>query len=390
LAQASLACHQNCLCGAMPPSSPSEYRFGVGTRVLCNVQGGFRPGTIVRLRYSEPGWPPGKIVPYQVQLDEGPKIYVPVDHDRVCRKIPVAWWAAAFEGKTIQDFSHDPSGDILSRAGSKKDVNKRDFHGEVPLMHAVRFNWPKGVATLIAMKADVNVTDNFEMCPLHMAVPHGVAMMKILVNAKADLNWQDDDPNFDPQWTSKTFGDRPEHRTPLHYACLGGDAEAVSFLLKAGAELNIQDGQWKTPLHLAIEEGNTEIIDILLRHGPDVNLGNIESGMNNSPLMDASHNGDLTLVAKLINAAADANQQGKQRMSALHLAVRKNYDAIAEALLASRADMMQESQCGTALEMARKKGSADLLRVFGLNRTENTQGKVAELDAAQRKALFLD
>merc|ERR1712176_629320 len=137
-------------------------------------------------------------------------------------------------------------------------------------------------------------------------------------------------------------------------------------------------------------EGNTEIIDILLRHGPDVNLGNMESGMDNSPLMDASHNGDLTLVEKLINASADVNQQGKQRMSALHLAVRKSYVGIAEALLASRADLMQESQCGTALEMARKKGSADLLKVFGLSSNENTPCKVAELDAAQRKALFLD
>ena len=36
----------------------------------------------VKLDYSEPGWPRGKSAPYQVELDQGPLIYAPVDSAR--------------------------------------------------------------------------------------------------------------------------------------------------------------------------------------------------------------------------------------------------------------------------------------------------------------------
>eukprot|EP00931_Biecheleriopsis_adriatica_P006174 TRINITY_DN107623_c0_g1_i1.p1 TRINITY_DN107623_c0_g1~~TRINITY_DN107623_c0_g1_i1.p1 ORF type:complete len:399 (+),score=66.20 TRINITY_DN107623_c0_g1_i1:41-1237(+) len=386
-----------------PPPPPRELRFGVGARVLCNVgRGQVMSGTIIALHYREPGWPKEKTVPYQVQLDYGPRIYVPADSDSVCRKIPEAWFESVLKGKSIKSLSQNPSGDALLQAGAGKDVDQIDFDGETGLMQVVRLNWPNGVATLLGMRANVNLADDDNRCPLHEAVSplheantNDLTVMKMLVDAKADLNCQDIDPNYDPDWTSTTFGDRTEHRTPLHYACVEGNAEAASYLLEARAKLDIQDGQWKTPLHLAIEEEHTDIIDLLLRFGPDVNLGNMESGMNNSPLMDASHKGDLGLVEKLITARADVTQQGKQQMSALHLAVRKRHTDVARKLLESRADAHQDSKVGTALEVARKSGG-DILRVFGVS-DKDTSATVdaackgyAGLSEAERKALFLE
>merc|ERR1712070_1093189 len=115
--------------------------------------------------------------------------------------------------------------------------------------------------------------------------------MGALIEAKANLDCQDIDPDFDPDFTSKTFGDRLQHRTPLHYACFEGESEAASLLIKSGAKLDVPDAQFKTPLHLAIEEEHESVVEILLQSKADVNLGNIQDGMQTSPLVVASMKG---------------------------------------------------------------------------------------------------
>ena len=61
-------------------------RFTVGTRVVCNC-GGWKPGTVVKLFYRESSFPAGKVVPYQIQLDNGKLIYAPTDEDHVVQRI---------------------------------------------------------------------------------------------------------------------------------------------------------------------------------------------------------------------------------------------------------------------------------------------------------------
>ena len=52
---------------AMAPCAVPNYRFAVGTRVMCNL-GKWREATIIALNYREDHWPLGKVVPYQVSL----------------------------------------------------------------------------------------------------------------------------------------------------------------------------------------------------------------------------------------------------------------------------------------------------------------------------------
>jgi len=42
----------------------------------------------VQTHYSEPHWPKGRIVPYQIRLDDGRFIFAPMDDDRVIREVP--------------------------------------------------------------------------------------------------------------------------------------------------------------------------------------------------------------------------------------------------------------------------------------------------------------
>merc|ERR1712187_22065 len=113
--------------------------------------------------------------------------------------------------------------------------------------------------------------------------------------------------------------------------------------------------------------------------------------MNNSALMDASAAGRSNLVEKFIAAGADVNKQGKQNMSALHLAARKGHTTVVRLLLAARADATKESQVGNALHLARKNGNVELLEALGgQGESSERNTKIVDLDAAQRAALFLD
>ena len=76
-------------------ASGTNYRFTVGTKVLCRTGSGnqrcaqeWSAGVIVALTYWEPKFPQDKTVPYfKVKLDEGPLILVPVDNDQLCKKL---------------------------------------------------------------------------------------------------------------------------------------------------------------------------------------------------------------------------------------------------------------------------------------------------------------
>lgn len=63
-----------------------ELRFPIGTRVECNV-GAWRSGTIVGHWWRDSNWPAGKVVPYQIKIDNGPTIFAPQDTDRCIRAI---------------------------------------------------------------------------------------------------------------------------------------------------------------------------------------------------------------------------------------------------------------------------------------------------------------
>jgi hypothetical protein len=66
-----------------------QLRFGHGSRVECRIGPdpvtGWARGTIVELWYREKSWPPGSFAPYQVELDDGRRIFAPADVDQVIR-----------------------------------------------------------------------------------------------------------------------------------------------------------------------------------------------------------------------------------------------------------------------------------------------------------------
>ena len=55
--------------------------------------------------------------------------------------------------------------------------------------------------------------------------------------------------------------------TPLHVAAALGNAETVTTLLKAGADIESRDNDGATPLHVAAALGNADGITAVLKAG---------------------------------------------------------------------------------------------------------------------------
>ena len=45
----------------------------------------WKKGRIKKLHYRQDNWPPGRVAPYQIELDTGVLIYAPADDDRLIR-----------------------------------------------------------------------------------------------------------------------------------------------------------------------------------------------------------------------------------------------------------------------------------------------------------------
>lgn len=67
-------------------------------------------------------------------------------------------------------------------------------------------------------------------------------------------------------------------RTPLHWAAVRGDENAITLLLDHGAKINAQDEKQATPLLLAASSGTDRTLKLLILAGANVHLTDIRGG----------------------------------------------------------------------------------------------------------------
>jgi uncharacterized protein len=99
-------------------------------------------------------------------------------------------------------------------------------------------------------------------------------------------------------------------RTPLHYAALANDTDAVRTLLTGGTNPNVADRLGFTPLHFAAQEGALAAAGILLAAGAQVDAAN---SYGNTPLAMAVINsrGRGELIQLLRRHGADPRHPNK-------------------------------------------------------------------------------
>uniref|UniRef100_A0A7N9DFN0 Uncharacterized protein n=1 Tax=Macaca fascicularis TaxID=9541 RepID=A0A7N9DFN0_MACFA len=90
-------------------------------------------------------------------------------------------------------------------------------------------------------------------------------------------------------------------RTALHWACVNGHAEVVTFLVDRKCQLDVLDGENRTPLMKALQCQREDCANILVDSGAGLNIVDV---YGNTALHYAVYNKNLSVVAKLLSHGA--------------------------------------------------------------------------------------
>ena len=108
------------------------------------------------------------------------------------------------------------------------------------------------------------------------------------------------------------------HADNLHDAARAGDVASNQRMLKAGANVNVEDGLGYTALYRAAFKGHVAAIEVLLKAGANVNAKAPKA--RGTALHVAADKGHVAAVEVLLKAGANVNAKNKGGVTALFLA----------------------------------------------------------------------
>ncbi len=146
---------------------------------------------------------------------------------------------------------------------------------------------------------------------------------------------------------------------------------ALEVLLKAGANLNMENQDGGTALMMAALNGPGKIVEMLIKNGADINNQN-KAGT--TALMVASLKGNIEVARMLIEKDADINKQNEYGTTALIAAAESGSTAIVNLLIEKGADLNKKNKNGdTALGAAKRSGYRSQKIVEILNKEQTWQ-----------------
>ncbi|XP_078079030.1 fibronectin type 3 and ankyrin repeat domains protein 1 [Mustelus asterias] len=187
---------------------------------------------------------------------------------------------------------------ILQSGNVKVDI--LDELGFPPLMVAAQKGYQRMVEILITFGADVNKKNGSGKDSLMLACFAGhLDVVKCL-------------RRFGATWESRDNGGS----SALHWAADGEHLSVIEWMIKDGCKVDITDGHslWTPLMRVAALNGNTEVASILIKAGANVNL---QDRMGKTPLMIAVLNSHDTLVHLLLKNGADPSVTNENVISLL-------------------------------------------------------------------------
>lgn len=155
--------------------------------------------------------------------------------------------------------------------------------------------------------------------------------------------------------------DGKDRWTPLHAAARNGHRKICHMLIRAGANVNAQNGWLRSPLHYAAEHGRRNVVMLLLKRGAAVNTIDWHKY---TPLHFATMRGHRAVVKSLLEAGADATARTLNMLTALHLAAKRGREDVALMLLDYGADPNARAKLTTPLHEAVKECNASIVRIL--------------------------
>ena len=177
---------------------------------------------------------------------------------------------------------------------------------------------------LAAPNIVVDVKDNNQDTPLHEACIAGDAAIveKLLIKMQSEA--------------ITLIQKNDEKQLPLHFACSNNHVDAVKLILRYGFPernelVSAVDNEENTPLHLACNSGNAEIVKVLLLSGADVQAVKND---NITPLLVAARHGFTNIAEVLLEAGQDIiDDVDVHQRSALHVAAENGQSEMIDFLL---------------------------------------------------------
>jgi ankyrin repeat protein len=171
------------------------------------------------------------------------------------------------------------------------------------------------------------------------------------------------DPTL-PSWGQGKSAKVPSCETPLYYATFCGLQDVVEFLaIEYPQDVNSRTfDKESTPLLLASHRGDLKLAGVLVKHGADVAALTRDE---ETPLHLASQHNHAELARLLLEHRADVAAQTKDGETPLHLASQQNHVELARLLLEHHADVAAQTKDGvTPLHLASQQNHVELSRLL--------------------------
>ena len=146
----------------------------------------------------------------------------------------------------------------------------------------------------------------------------------------------------------------------LHIAIARGELDKIKEELEKGANINSLAGDGLSTLQWCL--GNkTDILEFLLKNGADPNIESIEGS---TPIMNAVQSNQMEHLKILINNKADVNKQDNRGFTALHRAAEMGHIEIVKELLHNGAKKEIETEGHTALSLAKARKNKEIIEML--------------------------
>ncbi|WP_264376206.1 ankyrin repeat domain-containing protein [Wolbachia endosymbiont (group B) of Idaea aversata] len=309
---------------------------------------------------------------------------------------------------------------IKCSMGEKNILEIRDNSGRVPL-HCAASNGKLDIVKYFIdeEKVDVNVKDNNDDTPLHLATGY-LDVVKYLISKGANINAKCKAGKTPLDIAAyQKLSDVVEYlkQTQLDLdkklliAAKGGDLNKAIDLISKGANVNVKDNNDDTPLHLAV--GYLDVVKYLISKGANINakckagatpldiaayqkLSDVVEYLKQTQLdldkklLIAVKSGGLNKIIDLFNRGANINAENEYGKNPIHIAAESDYKNIIEFLLSKEGVGVNDTdeQGHTPLHWASWSGHLGMLEYLigkGANINAKCKAGKTTLDIARDK-----
>jgi len=237
--------------------------------------------------------------------------------------------------------------ELLINAGADTQIapfghlaDELNIAGWTPLYAAMKTREFDVVKFLLKRGADPNAVTKLGSTPFLLASEIcDLDVIEACVEASADLDFAPSGPDAD---NLNITG-----QTALFMATLKDRVDVVKFLIRKGAQVNVQNRYGVSPLLLCAESGNFELVKALVDAGADVNISpkgqlaeeNLLAGQ--TPLLGAAKKGHLEICEYLIKNGCDVNAATMTGTTPLCTAVEEGHLPVVKLLIENGADVNQ-------------------------------------------------